>query len=47
MFVFLYSDNCVLIIMWAIIAIQWFQINHLKERLNPTKEKIEILSMEP
>ena len=33
---------CVMLIMWAIIAIQWFQINHLKERLNPIKEEIEM-----
>ena len=33
---------CVMIIMWAIIAMQCFQIQNLEERLNPTKEKIEI-----
>ena len=33
---------CVMLIMWAIIAIQWFQINYLEESLNPIKEKIEM-----
>ena len=33
---------CMMIIMWAIIAIQWFQINYLEESLNPIKEKVEM-----
>ena len=33
---------CVMLIMWAIIALQWLQINNLNERLNIAKEKIEI-----
>lgn len=33
---------CVMIIMWAIIAIQWYQINNLEERLNPVKDETEI-----
>ena len=33
---------CVMIIMCAIIAIQWFQINYLEKSLKPIKEKIEM-----
>ena len=33
---------CVMLIMWAIIAIQWLQINQLEERLNPPVEKMDM-----
>ena len=36
-----------MIIIWAIIAIQWFQIQNLEERLNPAEVMTEILSVEP
>ena len=30
-----------MLIMWAIIAIQWFQITHMQEKLNPPQEVVE------